>query len=110
MNGTNSVYLEEMYRLWKEDPSAVHKSWDTYFRNVEAGYGPGQAFIAPPQLQPSVTPTERTQPTTDSGSIDKIRIMHLVRAFQVRGHEVANLDPLGLANHEERYVYWNPLE
>ncbi|GMS95707.1 hypothetical protein PENTCL1PPCAC_17881, partial [Pristionchus entomophagus] len=32
----------------KRDPSSVHASWDAYFKNVEAGCGPGQAFQAPP--------------------------------------------------------------
>mgnify|MGYP005991599357 CR=1 FL=1 len=104
MSGTNSVYMEEMYRLWKSDPSKVHSSWDTYFRNVDAGLGPGQAFIAPPSLQPGVKPVASSGAAAsgDGGaSYDKIRIMHLVRAFQVRGHELAKLDPLRISGQEE---------
>ncbi|KDO20700.1 oxoglutarate dehydrogenase [Saprolegnia parasitica CBS 223.65] len=63
INGTNNVYVEEMYRSWTTDPSSVHKSWDVYFRQVDQGAVPGEAFIPPPTS---------------------------------RGHEMANLDPLGL--------------
>ena len=34
LTGTSSVYMEEMYVTWKNDPSAVHASWDVYFRQV----------------------------------------------------------------------------
>lgn len=44
MNGSSSVYIEQMYENWRQDPGSVHASWDAYFRNVEAGAAPGQAF------------------------------------------------------------------
>ena len=37
LTGTSSVYMEEMYVTWKNDPSAVHASWDVYFRQVRFG-------------------------------------------------------------------------
>ena len=39
-----------MYREWQKDSSAVHKSWDVYFRNVAAGAPAGEAYAAPPTL------------------------------------------------------------
>ncbi|KDO18931.1 hypothetical protein SPRG_15789, partial [Saprolegnia parasitica CBS 223.65] len=56
INGTNNVYVEEMYRSWTKDPSSVHKSWDVYFRQVDQGAVPGEAFIPPPTVQAGVTP------------------------------------------------------
>lgn len=37
-----------MYDSWKADPKSVHASWDAYFRNVEYGAAPGQAYQPPP--------------------------------------------------------------
>jgi 2-oxoglutarate dehydrogenase E1 component len=93
--------MEEMWRQWKQDPATVHKSWDVYFRNVEAGLAPGLAFQAPPTIQgPTNVPILATQGGRASvaGPVDGAdpRVLHLVRAFQVRGHEIASLDPLGL--------------
>ncbi|KAK6044673.1 hypothetical protein COOONC_17822, partial [Cooperia oncophora] len=48
MNATSSMYIEQMYSAWKADPKSVHASWDAYFRNVEGGAAPGQAYQAPP--------------------------------------------------------------
>lgn len=93
MNGTNAVYVEEMYRAWRADPSSVHVSWASYFGNVEAGLEPGAAFLAPPSLQPGVTPVAGG----GQAAVDLMNAVHLVRAYQVRGHEVCTLDPLGLA-------------
>ncbi|KAG5221110.1 2-oxoglutarate dehydrogenase E1 component [Salix suchowensis] len=52
-NGTNAYYAEEMYRIWRQDPKAVHASWDVYFRGMDKGLSSPQAF-QPPQLQPSI--------------------------------------------------------
>ncbi|KAA0150636.1 hypothetical protein FNF27_02609 [Cafeteria roenbergensis] len=104
LSGTNAVYFEEMWRLWKEDPSQVHKSWATYFSNVDAGMPPGMAFQAPPSIQaPSKVPilTGAHAPPSSVGGGDP-RVLHMVRAFQVRGHEAANLDPLGFTKPSER--------
>ena len=97
--------------------SSVHASWNTYFKNVDSGLLPGQvractillaqprpcsppfrvprqqAFLAPPDVQPGVQPLAGT---SDGHGADIARVVHLIRAFQVRGHEVANLDPLNL--------------
>jgi hypothetical protein len=43
MNATSGVYIEQMYESWMRDRSSVHKSWDVFFTNVEAGAPPGQA-------------------------------------------------------------------
>ena len=42
LSGTASVYLEEMYEAWAQDPKSVHASWDAYFR--------GASYTAPPSL------------------------------------------------------------
>lgn len=50
-----------MYDAWQEDPKSVHSSWDAYFRNVEAGAGPGQAFQAAPPVSifPGLLPMQQ---------------------------------------------------
>jgi len=37
MSGSNSVYVEEMYRAWLKNKESVHKSWDVYFTALESG-------------------------------------------------------------------------
>lgn len=63
-----------MYSRWRENPTSVHPSWDVYFKS--------------------------NVPTSSSADASKVmdttRIIHMIRAYQVRGHEVADIDPLGM--------------
>uniref|UniRef100_H3GAB7 2-oxoglutarate dehydrogenase, mitochondrial n=1 Tax=Phytophthora ramorum TaxID=164328 RepID=H3GAB7_PHYRM len=96
MTGTNNAYVEEMYSSWKSDASSVHKSWDVYFRQIESGSVPGEAFIPPPSIQQGVTPVRSVGGAASTAQNDALGLSYLIRAYQVRGHEAANLDPLGL--------------
>lgn len=52
-NGTNTYYVEEMYRHWKGDPKSVHPSWDVYFSGLERGLPSSEAFHPPPSVIPA---------------------------------------------------------
>ena len=53
-NGTNAYYVEEMYRLWRQDPKSVHVSWDVYFTGMDKkGLSSPQAFQPPPDVVPA---------------------------------------------------------
>lgn len=107
LSGTTAVYTEEMYRLWKTNPAGVHASWDAYFKLVESGAAPGAAFAVPPGLQtafpttaaPTAASTAAATPAAVAAMVrEHVAITHLIRAYQVRGHEVSVLDPLKLRN------------
>ncbi|DAZ93464.1 TPA: hypothetical protein N0F65_006523 [Lagenidium giganteum] len=103
LTGTNNAYVDQMYANWQANPQSVHKSWDVYFRGIESGAVPGEAFIPPPTIQAGVTPVQsvRAAAGVSSDHNDALGLSYLIRAYQVRGHEVANLDPLGLQQRPE---------
>ena len=35
LNGTSSLYAEQMYEMYLEDPSSVQETWRRYFENEE---------------------------------------------------------------------------
>ncbi|CAB4301112.1 unnamed protein product [Prunus armeniaca] len=78
-----SVYLEGLQRAWEADPNSVDESWDNFFRN----------FVG---HQASTSPGVSGQTIQES-----MRLLLLVKAYQVNGHMKAKLDPLGL---EERAI------
>ncbi|GJP55325.1 hypothetical protein CLOM_g14297 [Closterium sp. NIES-68] len=87
LDGTSSVYLEELQRAWEQDPTSVDKSWDTFFRNFTG--------------KQSSEPVLRTEAGISGQTIqESMRLLLLVRAYQVNGHMKANLDPLGLDNRK----------
>uniref|UniRef100_A0A158R4I5 2-oxoglutarate dehydrogenase, mitochondrial n=1 Tax=Syphacia muris TaxID=451379 RepID=A0A158R4I5_9BILA len=100
MNGTSTVYIEQMYESWKKDPNSVHSSWSAYFQNVENGLGPGQAYSSPYSLGmfgPSIT-TATSTVLPEEAIKDHLKVQLLIRSYQVRGHHIAELDPLGISS------------
>ncbi|CAN4090118.1 unnamed protein product [Withania somnifera] len=81
LDGTSSVYLEELQRAWEQDPNSVDESWDNFFRNF-AGLAATSPGISGQTIQESMN------------------LLLLVRAYQVNGHMKAKLDPLGLEERE----------
>ncbi|XP_050208860.1 uncharacterized protein LOC126659602 [Mercurialis annua] len=77
LEGTSSVYLEELQKAWQANPSNLDESWDNFFKNF-LGQSATVDGISGQTIQESM------------------RLVLLVRAYQVRGHMKAKLDPLGL--------------
>uniref|UniRef100_A0A3Q2CMJ8 oxoglutarate dehydrogenase (succinyl-transferring) n=1 Tax=Cyprinodon variegatus TaxID=28743 RepID=A0A3Q2CMJ8_CYPVA len=103
LNGTSSNYVEEMYYAWLENPKSVHKSWDVFFRNANAGAPPGAAYQSPLGLAaasglaaPQLSSLVGAQPNVEKLVEDHLAVQSLIRAYQIRGHHVAQLDPLGI--------------
>ncbi|KAI3362464.1 hypothetical protein L3Q82_012754 [Scortum barcoo] len=103
LNGTSSNYVEEMYYAWLENPRSVHKSWDIFFRNANAGAPPGAAYQSPPPLSGTpqglagVQALVAAQPNVEKLVEDHLAVQSLIRAYQVRGHHIAKLDPLDIS-------------
>ncbi|KAF8633876.1 hypothetical protein AX15_001207 [Amanita polypyramis BW_CC] len=100
-SGTNMYYVDEMYRLWKQDPTSVHSSWNVYFSGMEKGLASPQAFRPPPQITGASTALPHSaedvpalHPVAGGDLHLHLKVQLLVRAYQVRGHHVADLDPL----------------
>ena len=118
LSGNASNYVEDMYEAWKEDPSSVHASWRSVFESADAGAPPGATFAPPPTInagQSLVAAAEargdpKWSPAASSGSAlrrratggmeveatDALKVMQLIHAYQARGHNIADLDPLGI--------------
>jgi len=111
INGTSGTYVEDMYESWKEDPTSVHKSWDVFFRNADNGAPPGMAYQSPPEIyghpiqyqtevavaQPQAAAPAQSAPADFQDRIqDHLAVFSLIRAYQLRGHNLATLDPLGI--------------
>ena len=77
LSGSAAMYADVMYEHWQRDPMSVHASWDAYFR-TDGGFTTPVAGVS---LAPREAP-------------DTLRALHLIAAYQRRGHEAADLDPL----------------
>jgi 2-oxoglutarate dehydrogenase E1 component len=100
LSGSNSVYVEQMYDAWKRDPSSVHLSWQAYFSNLDVGVDPSAAFNSLPTVNGSVAASAGA--ASSAVKSDSLGLSYLISAYQVRGHEMANLDPLGIHPQREK--------
>ncbi|KAI3644982.1 hypothetical protein MP228_011146 [Amoeboaphelidium protococcarum] len=102
LGGSVTPYIEQMYEAWKKDPKSVHVSWQSYFSNVNSGASSKVAFQAPPSLKmaehegAAIANLEALPAGAQSEILDHMKVQLMVRAYQVRGHHLAKLDPLGI--------------
>uniref|UniRef100_A0A9J8CLN0 2-oxoglutarate dehydrogenase-like, mitochondrial n=1 Tax=Cyprinus carpio carpio TaxID=630221 RepID=A0A9J8CLN0_CYPCA len=91
----SSSYVVEMYYAWLEDHKNVHESWDAYFRNAQASSSEetGEKHLSA-LLQGRAM--SQTPAMSEKVVEDHLAVHTLIRAYQVRGHHVARLDPLGI--------------
>lgn len=101
LSGSSAAYVEDMYAAWCDDPSSVHASWAAYFKQVAAGAPPGAAHATPPTITGQPLATSGAGLAPRSGPSDTARTLHLIQAYQKRGHEQAKLDPLGVHGWRE---------
>ena len=86
----STVYIEQMYNLWLQDPAKVHSSWHDYFKEIQA-----EELIEKAQASHIAEQARDLSPAElEKLRSDVIKIYFYVRSFNKRGHELANLDPL----------------
>ena len=121
LEGVSPQFVETLYEQYIADPTSVDQGWQNYFSSLEAGIlasGPSWGRSDWP-LRPDDDLTTGLDATdmfieakgdkpkgaslssedVRAATIDSIRALMMVRTYRVRGHLMANLDPLGL---EER--------
>ncbi len=102
-NPANLSFVEELYEDYLRDHNAVSADWQNYFGNVANGelrfpkphFGPSFkpfSIFNPPSPRPRHAQT----PLADRNTAAlQDRLYLLIRLYRVRGHRIAQVDPLG---------------
>lgn len=95
----NSPFIEVLYQTYHQDPQGVSEDWRHFFQSL----GPiGDAFDdRPPKWVKRINgvtaqPLPPGEQQVTQGMLDSLRALMMIRTFRVRGHLIADLDPLGL--------------
>ncbi|MGE0120446.1 MAG: 2-oxoglutarate dehydrogenase E1 component [Dongiaceae bacterium] len=116
LSGPNAAFIAELYARYVEDPASVDPSWQRFFAELQddgrsvlqdlrgASWAPRQPVVivngmsggAVPVAAPGLIGVEAMK----AAAKDSIRARMLIRAYRVRGHLEANLDPLQLKPRE----------
>ena len=111
LNKSNSQFIEEMYVRFIENDPKLPDSWKKYFSGLNEDLNSVSKEISGPSWSPkkiSIDPKknkklEENLNGSEREKIDSIKAIALIRAYRIRGHLIANLDPLGLMKRE--YLY-----
>jgi len=92
LTGDNAAFLDQQYRAWLDDPSAVEPTLRELF----------ESFDEPPNgrtgLGPSFEPRSVFAAGARGASVSdhrQAKVVQLINAYRVRAHLSANIDPLG---------------
>ena len=126
LSGNNATYVAELYVRYLDNPSSVDPSWKSFFEELQMecravledikgaswsrngggvihhaeafGEGNGHAALTgdtPATMARGLGERDATM-RTRRATLDSIRALMLIRTYRVRGHLIAQFDPLGL--------------
>ncbi len=112
--GNNSEFINEFYADYLSDPKSIPESWRNFFE----GLSDEQKLIYKDLQGPSWSPERKNKKINfnEEDSVDEnrelendlvstddsVKAIALIRAYRIRGHLIANLDPLGMM--ERKYL------
>ena len=111
--GGNATYVENLYESYLKDPNGVPEQWRDYFDKlpmVESDILQIEdvphsvirdrfAQISKMRVRTEATVAHDSQATEYERK--QVRVVQLISAYRQRGHQKADLDPLGLAEREQ---------
>jgi 2-oxoglutarate dehydrogenase E1 component len=124
--GANAAFVEDLYARWSKDPGSVDASWAGFFATLHDRAEEVQKAAEKPSWTPRQAPSARPDwlsaidglwPAVEAklgkaieakkpaaapadvraATLDSLRAIMMIRAFRMRGHLQASLDPLGMA-------------
>lgn len=108
--GGNLSYIEQLYETYLMDPSAIPQEWREEFDRLpkvgenltqDVPHSPIQEhFLYLAKNQKRAAPTAVSSVSSEHEK-KQVRVLRMINAYRVRGHQVANIDPLGLLERED---------
>ena len=123
LQGSNSPFIEELYLKYLNNPNSIPQSWADFFKGLNEDKDVIQKEILGPSWSPRKNKKINYQIKEKDLSEDKkeianekllsqknleiekersVKAIALIRAYRIRGHLIANLDPLGMM--ERKYL------
>ena len=120
LHGINSSFVDEIYLQYLKNPSAIPQSWVEFFDGLgedkeivkkeilgptwgrKKNNIPKQNFIEKNKQQPT-NGESTSQENFEIQKSQSVKAIALIRAYRIRGHLIANLDPLGMM--ERKYLH-----
>ena len=100
LQGSNASFVENLYERFLEDPESVDPSWQKEFSNIQHGaaYETPHSPVVERFAQLAVKSPGRLaqlQGFTEESVKKQAAVSRLINHYRVRGHQIANNNPLG---------------
>lgn len=108
LSGSNATYVEELYEAYLKDPNSVPDQWRDNFDKLPRVNGTEsdvphstirQHFLYLAKNKNRAQPLAVSSVSSEHEK-KQVKVLQLITAFRVRGHQKANLDPLGIMERE----------
>lgn len=118
LSGANATFIADMQREWIQNPHSVAPEWAEWFSSIgvlsdqievrpDWGNAPTQV-VGAHDVQASIKAVAKgiagnrdlMADDVRSATLDSLRAIMLIRAYRIRGHLLAHLDPLDLQEKE----------
>jgi 2-oxoglutarate dehydrogenase E1 component len=100
--GGNATYVEDLYEAFLDEPGSVPENWRQFFEQVRPGdrdavaHRTLQAALAAGRV-PAVAAAPEV-PRVTAANEKQAAVSRLIQVYSLRGHQIADLDPLGIMN------------
>ena len=113
ISGGNLDYIEGLYEAWLADPASISEEWQGYFSALPQIAGSNGSDISHHEIleqfkgmpkrnaAANVQAPSGSEPGTLAHEKKQVSVVQLIASYRVRGHQQANLDPLGLMKRED---------
>ena len=118
LQGTNSPFIEELYLQYIDNPKNVPQSWAEFFDGLNEeqeiikkeilgpSWAPKKKYIKAEYIEEQKDPIAgkyRSDENYEKEKQQSVKAIALIRAYRIRGHLIAKLDPLGMM--ERKYLH-----
>ena len=103
LSKNNSSFIENMYLRYIDKDPSLPDSWNTYFSDLNEDLSLITKEIEGPSWRKkkiSQSFENNDLKILEQQKIDSIKAIALIRSYRIRGHLIANLDPLGMMKRE----------
>ncbi len=102
LQGSNAVFIEELYSQYLRDEKSVDENWRTWFAELKNGLlTPDQDHLAiQAQMKSAVMnkgngANPNVSTAQQEHQVKQVSVLQLINAYRIKGHRRSKIDPLG---------------
>ena len=110
LSGSNAAYVEELYEQFLSDKLSVPEEWQIFFESLSDSTTSDISHAAIKRDFVNLGKVSRYKQILNNDAVvnsehesKQVQVLQLISSYRVRGHQKANLDPLGIM-HRERVL------